>query len=65
MPTMAEQMTQWLALRLAAKISQREAERRMGWEKRGHLSLIERGVAPTPEQEADMKRLYAALLVAE
>ncbi len=57
-------MTHWLALRLASKLSQREVERRLGWEKRGHLSLIERGVVPSSEQEAALRRFYGGLLSA-
>lgn len=52
----------WLALRLTTGLSQREAERRLGWAKdgkgHGQLSLIERGVAPTPEQAAQLRALY-------
>ena len=55
----------WKQLREAAKLSQREAERRMGWDKRGHLSLIERGISPSPDQERDLRRLYAALLLGD
>lgn len=55
----------WRALREAAGIvSQREAERRLGW-KRGHLSLIERGVRPTAEQETQLRAFYGALLLKE
>ena len=36
----------WLALRGTTGLSQRQVEARLGW-KRGHLSLIERGVTPT------------------
>lgn len=62
MTGMADQMTQWLALRLAVPgLSQREVERRLGW-KRGHLSLIERGVQPTEAQAAQLRRMYADLL---
>jgi len=48
----------WLALRLATGLSQREVERRIGWDKRGHLSLIERGVTPTPEQARALRQFY-------
>ena len=58
--------TPWLALRLAAGISQREAERRLGWAGdgggHGRLSLIERGVAPDDEQARQLRELYGALL---
>ena len=50
--------TAWLALRLTTGLSQREVERRMGWTKRGHLSLIERGLPPTPDQARDLRRFY-------
>ncbi len=54
--------TPWAALRTISGLSQREVERRLGWEKRGHLSLIERGIVPTPEQEAQLRQFYARLL---
>ena len=61
---MTVEMTHWLALRKAAGLSQREVERRIGWgDKRGHLSLIERGVQPTPEQAETLRRFYASLLL--
>ena len=53
----------WLALRLAAGLSQREVERRLGWEKRGHLSLIERGIPPNATQTQQLRELYGALLM--
>jgi transcriptional regulator with XRE-family HTH domain len=53
----------WLALRLTTGLSQREVERRLGWTKRGHLSLIERGLYPTPEQAHDLRTFYTLLLV--
>lgn len=50
--------TPWLALRLSIPgLSQREVERRLGW-KRGHLSLIERGMPPKPEQAAALRAFY-------
>jgi|GEM_PF-3184820 len=49
--------TPWLALRLTTGLSQREVERRIGW-KRGHLSLIERGIVPTPEQARALRAFY-------
>ncbi len=58
-------ITPWLAMRLASGLSQREVERRLGWEKRGHLSLIERGIPPSPEQARQLKALYAVLLTSE
>lgn len=49
----------WRALRETTGLSQREVERRIGWQdKRGHLSLIERGVTPTEEQAAALRRFY-------
>ena len=54
--------TPWLALRRASGLSQREVERRLGWIKRGHLSLIERGLTPTLEQVSDLRAFYARLL---
>ena len=59
-----ERMTHWLALRLASELSQREVERRLGWEKRGHLSLIERGLPPSPSQAQQLREFYGALLSA-
>ena len=44
-------------LRLSTGLSQREVERRVGW-KRGHLSLIERGLPPTPEQARTLRVFY-------
>jgi transcriptional regulator with XRE-family HTH domain len=49
--------TPWLSLRLTTGLSQREVERRLGW-KRGHLSLIERGLPPTPDQARDLRTFY-------
>ena len=54
--------TPWLALRTISGLSQREVERRLGWQKRGHLSLIERGVRPSPTQESQLREFYGALL---
>lgn len=55
--------TPWLSLRLSTGLSQREVERRLGWataggERHGRLSLIERGLQPTPEQARDLRRFY-------
>ena len=55
-------MTHWLAMRLATGLSQREVERRLGWQKRGHLSLIERGVPPSVTRAQQLRELYGALL---
>jgi transcriptional regulator with XRE-family HTH domain len=65
--TTQQQMVPWLSLRSAAGLSQREVERRLGWateDGKGHgiLSLIERGVAPTPEQAQQLRRFYGELL---
>ena len=49
--------TPWLALRLSTGLSQREVERRLDW-KRGHLSLIERGLPPTAEQARALRTFY-------
>jgi len=51
-------------MRLATGLSQAEVERRLGW-RSGHVSLIERGIKPTPAREAALRRLYAALLSAQ
>jgi len=48
----------WKALRLARGLKQREVERQMGWQKRGYLSWIERGVEPSPERERDLRVFY-------
>ena len=54
----------WAALREVTGLSQREVERRLGW-KSGHLSWIERGARPKPDQEQQLRRFYAdALLTA-
>ncbi len=61
MPSETTEPTQtpWRALRETTGLSQREVERRLGWQdKRGHLSLIERGVTPTEEQAAALRRFY-------
>jgi transcriptional regulator with XRE-family HTH domain len=50
----------WRALRLAAGLSQREVERRLGW-KSGNLSWIERG-AVSASQAQQLRELYGALL---
>jgi transcriptional regulator with XRE-family HTH domain len=55
------QMHPWLALRLSTGLSQREVERRLGW-KRGHLSLIERGLPPSPAQAGALRRFYADMV---
>ena len=51
----------WHALRSSTDLSQREVERRLGW-KRGHLSLIERGMPPTQEQAAQLRAFYVGLM---
>lgn len=53
----------WKALRETTGLSQREVERRLGWKKRGHLSLIERGIVPTPEQASQLRAFYLATVI--
>jgi len=65
MTTEQQTPTPWLALREATGLSQREVERRLGWEKRGHLSLIERGLPPTAAQAQQLREFYGALLTAK
>ena len=59
--------TPWLALRQSSGLSQREVERRLGWAKggtnHGRLSLIERGVIPTREEDRQLRAFYAAQLI--
>ena len=50
--------TTWLLLRLSTGLSQREVERRLGWTKRGHLSLIERGWPPSEERARELRAFY-------
>ena len=47
----------WKSLRDTTGLSQREVERRLNW-KRGHLSLIERGLPPSPEQASELRTFY-------
>ena len=63
--TQTAPMTPWLALRLTTGLTQREVERRLGWQKRGHLSLIERGVVPSPAQAQQLREFYGAMLTAK
>ena len=51
-------------MRLVSGLSQREVERRLGWQKRGHLSLIERGIQPDAAQAQQLREFYGALLTA-
>jgi transcriptional regulator with XRE-family HTH domain len=44
-------------MRQTTGLSQREVERRLGW-KRGHLSLIERGLPPTDAQARQLRAFY-------
>lgn len=53
------------ALRDATGLSQRAVERALGWDKRGHLSLIERGIVPTEEQRRALLAFYAERLTKE
>ena len=61
--------TPWLSLREAAGLSQREVERLLGWatEGTGHgrLSLIERGILPSPAQARQLREFYGALLTGD
>lgn len=59
---MSTESAPWAALREATGLSQREVERRLGW-KSGHLSWIERGAKPKPEQEEQLRRFYAGALL--
>jgi hypothetical protein len=52
-----QQTNHWLNLRRSTSLSQREVERRLEW-KRGHLSLIERGLPPTAEQARALRQFY-------
>lgn len=54
--------TPWKALRESSGLSQREVERRLRW-KRGHLSLIERGLPPTVERANQLRDFYSKLLL--
>jgi hypothetical protein len=47
------------ALRESIGLSQRAVERELRWVKRGRLSLIERGLIPTPEEHETLLRFYA------
>ena len=56
--------TPWKALRESARLSQREVERRLEW-KRGHLSLIERGLPPSEIQAQQLRDFYRDALLSE
>lgn len=56
------EQTPWKALRESTGLSQREVERRLGW-KRGHLSLIERGLPPSVGRAAQLRDFYSKLLL--
>ena len=64
---MTNDLPPWLPLRQSTGLTQREVERRLGWAKggtnHGRLSLIERGVSPTPEEERQLRAFYAAMLI--
>ena len=45
------------ALRDATGLSQREVERRLGWNT-GRLSTIERGLIPTPDERQALLRFF-------
>jgi transcriptional regulator with XRE-family HTH domain len=51
----------WKALREATGLSQREIARRTGINS-GRLSVIERGLIPTPEEEARLRNVLVAAL---
>lgn len=53
----------WLAFRLATGLSQREVERQLGWPTRGHLSLIERGIAPSAQRALQLRAFYARAIL--
>lgn len=59
----------WLALRQSTGLTQREVERRLGWARdgagHGRLSLIERGVQPTEDEDKALREFYAAALIGE
>ena len=60
MPAMTQQTPPgWKALRELAGLSQRETERRLGW-KSGRLSVIERGLIPSEEEAAALRRVLIA-----
>jgi len=52
----------YLALRITTGLSQREAERRLGWTRRGRLSQIERGLFPTTDEAHQLRTFYALLV---
>ncbi len=57
---MAQEPTpRYKALRELTGLSQREIERRCGWAEkhRGRLSVIERGIEPTPVERATLMRV--------
>jgi transcriptional regulator with XRE-family HTH domain len=51
----------WKALRELAGLPQSEIERRCGMS-RGRLSVIERGLIPTPEEERTLRRVLVAAI---
>lgn len=51
----------WKALRDASGLSQREIERRAGF-KTGRLSVIERGLIPTDQEAATLRRVLLEAL---
>ena len=50
-------MPPYRALREATHLSQRAVERELRW-RTGQLSLIERGLIPTPEERQALLRFY-------
>jgi hypothetical protein len=47
------------ALREMTGLSQRAVETALGWDKHGRLSVIERGLVPTPEEHRALAEFYA------
>ena len=55
----------WKALREATGLSQRAVERELRWEKRGRLSLIERGLIPTAEETEALRQFFAGRILGQ
>ena len=58
-------MNPYLALRLVTGLTQRAAERALGWDKRGRLSVIERGLTPTDDERRTLLRFYGERMLKE
>ncbi len=52
------------ALREVTGLSQRAVERELQW-KTGHLSVIERGLIPTPDERKQLIRFYTGWLATQ